>query len=58
MSNDSVEISGKVLKSLIPHLPAPPTVGTGAGRQGLRSDYTDIRKNVEQFLRALRGFPF
>jgi len=29
------EISEKVQKSLIIRLPAPPSVGTGAGRQGL-----------------------
>ena len=29
-------ISEKVQKSLITHLPAPPSVGTGAGRQGLQ----------------------
>jgi len=36
-----MEISEKVEKSLITPLPAPPSVGTGAGRQGLGMDYTD-----------------
>jgi hypothetical protein len=38
-----LEISEKVQKSLIPPLPAPPSVGTGAGRQGLGTDYTDTK---------------
>jgi hypothetical protein len=38
-----IEISEKVQKSLITPLPAPSSIGTGAGRQGLGIDYTDAK---------------
>ena len=38
-----MEISERGQKSLITPLPAPPSVGTGAGRQAFRSDYADTK---------------
>jgi hypothetical protein len=39
----NIELSEKAQKFLIASLPAPPSVGTGAGRQGAGIDYTDSR---------------
>jgi len=51
------EISERVEKPPITCLPAPPSVGTGAGRQGLRKDYTDRMTNHQDLFQSLEGFP-
>jgi hypothetical protein len=45
LSGDSLESSGKLLHALlITHLPAPPSVGTGAGRQGFQNRIKQISR--------------